>query len=186
MDSSMKKLLFAFVPLAVVMTLALMAVYGAGQHLLRQGVNDPQIELAEDTSAALRTGAPVASLSLPNPVDFAVSLAPFVNVYDANKQTVASSGHLSGKVATPPLGVFDYARVNGEHRFTWQPRKDARIASILVYYKGPTSEGYVLAGRSVREQENRIRLLGVKLVWGWVISMLFIFLLIIGRVRFAR
>lgn len=39
----------------------------------------------------------------------------------------------------------------GENRLTWQPREGVRIAAVIVFYQ----DGFVLAGRSLREVEIR-------------------------------
>lgn len=200
----MKKFVWSVLPLLFVLTVCFFAAYATAQQILRQEVNDPQIQLAEDTSALLAAGAPPASLALPSPVGFGASLAPFVNVYDGEKHIVVSSGLLHGEVATPPLGVFDDARSNGEDRFTWsptsatgsgplrqgdsvaseaRPQSGVRIASILRYYKSSDGEGYVLSGRSMREQESRIHLLGLKLFVGWLLSCLAVIFLSVMRLR---
>jgi uncharacterized protein YacL len=39
----------------------------------------------------------------------------------------------------------------GENRITWQPREGVRIAAVIVSYQN----GFVLAGRNLREVEIR-------------------------------
>ena len=72
-----------FLPLAVLATLLAGLVYGIAQQGLRSGANDPQLQLAEDGARALDAGGDPARVVGPGKVDVAVSLAPFVVVFDA-------------------------------------------------------------------------------------------------------
>ena len=87
-------------------------------------------------------------------VDLERGLAPFVIVYDGQGKPLAGSGTLNGKLSAPPQGVFDFVRANGEERVTWQPERGVRIASV-VRRSGAPAAGFVLAGRSLREVEER-------------------------------
>ncbi|MFL6464517.1 MAG: hypothetical protein ACJ73N_08945 [Bryobacteraceae bacterium] len=42
--------------------------------------------------------------------------------------TTDQCGYLDQAVPVPPPGVFDYLRSHGSNKFTWQPRRDVRIA----------------------------------------------------------
>lgn len=142
-----------WLPLAVVTTAMCGLVYAAVQQALRQGANDPQIQMAEDAAEALRQGAVAESL-LPPHIDVGKSLAPFVIVYDDTGQVVASSGLLHGKVPSLPAGVLEYTRRRGQDRVTWQPENGVRVAAVVARFQGATP-GFVLAGRSLREVEKR-------------------------------
>ena len=69
-------------------------------------------------------------------------------------KVVASDALLNGSTPELPAGVLDDVRKNGEDRFTWQPEPGVRIAAVVAPLPG-TSEGFVLAGRSLREVELR-------------------------------
>jgi hypothetical protein len=58
---------------------------------------------------------------------------------------------LEGNLPTVPKGVLDSAKQNGEDRVSWQPAASVRVAAVIVSYK----DGYVLAGRNMREVEQR-------------------------------
>jgi hypothetical protein len=49
------------------------------------------------------------------------------------------------------MGALKASEQGGENRVTWQPRGDVRIASVVV----PLEDGYVMAGRSLRDVEQR-------------------------------
>ncbi len=138
---------------AAVMCLSL-TIYAAGQQILRQGANDPQIALAEAAAATLAAGQPYEDVLPAEKVALESGLAPFLVVFDANGKPVATSAYLDGGVPTLPAGVFDYTRQHGQDRVTWQPRPGVRIAAVVQSYAGQTP-GFVLAGRSLREVERR-------------------------------
>lgn len=144
-----------WLPIAIVTTALCALVYGVVQQSLRQGANDPQIQLAEDGAATLTNGQAIQAVVPTTTVNVARSLAPFVMVFDAQGQVVASSGDLHGQPPSLPFGVLDNAMENGENRVTWEPETGVRIASVVVPYTVNGSTGYVLAGRSLREVEDR-------------------------------
>ena len=143
-----------WLPLAAVATVVCMLVYLCTQQSLRQGVNDPQIQLAEDAAHALAAGATAQSVIPPGMVDLARSLSPFVAIYDASGKPLASSGQLDGAPPAPPHGLFALTQREGEHRVTWMPRRSVRMAVVLVAAGGPHG-GFAMAGRSMREVETR-------------------------------
>jgi hypothetical protein len=141
-----------WLPFAVVVTAFCALTYVAVQQALRQGLNDPQIQMAEDAAADLNGGETAQGLVAPKyQVNLATSLAPFLIVYDASGEPVAGSGVLDGQLPDYPKGALESAKQNGENRVTWQPNVDVRIASVVVPYEN----GFVVAGRNMREVEKR-------------------------------
>ena len=63
-------------------------------------------------------------------------------------------------------GVFDFVRDHGEDRVTWQPRSDVRIASVVT----KTANGYVVAGRNMREVEARESTVLKLAALGWIVA----------------
>jgi hypothetical protein len=134
------------------------------QQVLRQGADDPQIQMATDMAArldsfgfadGLRQGA---LLRRGDVVDMAHSLSPFLIVYNDQGQPLGSNVQLNGETPRPPAGVFDHVRQHGEERFSWQPvlgrEHGVRIAAVVERVNGP-QPGFVLAGRNMREVEAR-------------------------------
>ncbi|MCL4395760.1 MAG: hypothetical protein M1482_13325 [Chloroflexi bacterium] len=156
-----------WLPLAVVITLLAGLLYGVVQQVNRISANDPQIQLAQDAASALSAGEPVALVVPADKVDIAHSLAPYVVAFDDSGKVVASSGYLNGAYPALPSGVFDYVRANGEDRITWQPQPGVRSALVVTRVSGP-QPGFVMAGRSLREVENRIDGIGLLVVLGWL------------------
>jgi hypothetical protein len=152
--SRVKNILRHWLPLAAVTTLLCGLVYLAAQQSLRQGANDPQIQMAEDAAAALAGGGTPESMLPVARVEISTSLAPFMVIYSDTGEPLVSSGLLHGAVPLLPSGVLDYTRQNGEDRVSWQPESGVRIAAVVVAYDG-AQPGFVLAGRSLREVEKR-------------------------------
>ncbi|GAC1357819.1 MAG: hypothetical protein NVS4B11_33270 [Ktedonobacteraceae bacterium] len=152
---------------AVVIVGFYFSMYAAVQQVLRQGADDPQIQMAEDTAAKLAAGQSIQDVVPAEKVDIATSIAPYMIVFNANGTPIASSAQLNGQTPTIPSGVFDSVRQNGEDRITWQPQDGVRSAVTVTQFKG-ASTGFVLAGRSLREVEKRedniLQLLNV----GWI------------------
>ena len=156
-------LIFNALVLAGIATGVALALYAIPQHVLRSGLNDPQIQMAGDLASLLdRYGVndglvqgALLNAGRGDKVDMARSLAPFLMVFSDAGQLLGTSAQLDGQGATPPKGVFDYVRQHGEERVTWQPRRGVRIAAVMVRVQG-RQPGFVLAGRNMREVEARI------------------------------
>ena len=171
---NVKEILKHWLLIAIVVTGLIGLVYVAVQQDLRQGANDPQIQMAEDTAAKLANGQSVQNVVPSEKVDIANSLAPYLIIFNANGIPIASSAQLDGQTPTIPSGVFDYVRQNGEDRFTWQPQTGVRSAVVVTEYKGSIS-AFVLAGRSLREVEKREDNLMLVLLAGWIVMILVTF-----------
>ena len=162
--------------LAGISTVLALALYAIPQQVLRQGANDPQLQLAGDLVARLEQGVAPAEAVPAGQVDMARSLSPFVIVYDDRGKMLASQAQLDGSAPAPPDGVFAYVRQNGEERVSWQPRlgsastRDGKAAvdgslgahrghglriAAVVQRVGGAHPGFVLAGRSLEQVEER-------------------------------
>ncbi len=167
MNKNLKKTLFLFIPFFVAITLLCGLIYWAVQQNYRLTANDPQIQMAEDGAIYLEGGG-VANFDSSTKIEISKSLSPFIMIYGKDKKLVTSSAFLHGKAPALPLGVLDMAKKKGESRITWQPSSDTRNAIVVVYYKG-LSEGYILAGKSLKEVELRENLLTKGIGLGWVV-----------------
>lgn len=149
------KVMKLWIPVAIAITAACFFGYVETQQVYRMGANDPQIQLAEDGAAEIAAGDTPEDVVGTGVVEVDESLAPFVIVFDARQHVAASSGRLDGRTPEPPQGVLDHAASTGENRVTWEPRSGVRIATVVVAVDSGES-GFVLAGRSLREAEDRI------------------------------
>jgi hypothetical protein len=159
-----------WLPLAVVVTLVAGFVYVVNQQIYRANANDPQIQMSEDAALALANQQPLESLVPAGKVDIAQSLAPFIIIYDSNGQPVASNAMLHGSIPEVPSGIFEYTRQNGQDRVTFQPESGVRSATVITAVDGGKG-GFVLAGRSLREVEKRVDLLGLHVGIGWAVTL---------------
>jgi hypothetical protein len=176
----MKSFQFIFVrwlPFALLATIMAGLVYVAVQQDIRMSANDPQIELAEDGAGLLAQGQPAELFGTSAGTDMARSLLPFVLVYDQNGKPLNGTATLNGSIPVPPQGVFDYAKQKGEHRLTWQPMTGIRIAAVIVPYQGK-QPGFILAGRSLREVENRESMLMVYVFAAWLGALISTYILV--------
>ena len=146
----MKKAIFALVPLAI-LAVIFGTIYVVVQQAQRSGANYPQIQIAEDTAAALDQGNEPYGVITSGKVDLSKSLAPFTIIYDKTGHVVAGSGFLNNKIPSIPVGVLTAAKNQQYNAVTWQPQKDVRIASVAVSAK----DYYVVSGRSLYEVEKQ-------------------------------
>ena len=155
-------------------------LYMSGRYILRQGADDPQIQMAEDAAVLLAMGRAVENIVVGPKIDIATSLSPYVVVYNGVGVPTFSSGLLSGAMPTLPKGVFAIAENNKkikipaglESRFTWQPTQGARQALVLVQTNTPSGVRYVAVGRSLREIERREGALLWLVLYGWASTLL--------------
>ena len=158
--------LIPYVTAMVISSLCLGVLYVAVQQNFRSNANDPQVQLATDIRNSLELGVSLEKW-LPDSVDMATSLAPFVTLYDKKQRPVQSTGLLEGKSPLLPKGIFDFVSRAGEERVSWQPRRNIRMAMIVMAVKSPTV-GFVAVGRSLKEVEVRESNLLNIVFLGWV------------------
>ncbi len=151
---TIRHVLRSWLPLAAAITLLSGVIYGTVQQVFRANADDPQVQLAEDAARKLEAGADPASVLPAEQVDIALSLAPYLVIYDAQGNAIASNAVLHGQTPELPEGVLDFARANGGHRVTHQPEEGVRSATVIALVDGGDG-GFVLAGRSLREVEAR-------------------------------
>ena len=162
------KIIKVWLPIAIATAGVCGLAYLTTQQSLRMGANDPQIQMVEDAAASLNAGGSVDSIVPAAKVEIATSLAPFLMVFDDNGKVLASSATLHGAVPDYPMGVLDTTRHQSQDRVTWQPEPGVRMASLAVHY----ANGFVVAGRSLREVEKRedqamqLSVLAMLAIWG--------------------
>lgn len=165
----MLKIIKRWLPFAVISTILCGLLYISIQQILRLGANDPQIQIAEDAVSDLKKGQTPANLiSSLKQIEMEESLAPFIILYDENEKPVESSASLNGRIPSPPVGVFEIVKLKQSERFTWEPKKGVKEAAIMI----KSSQGFVLAGRSLREVEKREDQLLREVGIAWGISLL--------------
>lgn len=158
------------IPLAIVISVIFGTMYVCAQQILRQGANDPQIQVSEDLAARLGSGGQIGTLSN-RTIDVAKSLATYYVVYDKSGKAIEGTATLDGQMPELPGGIFDYVRTHGQTRVTWQPKNGVRSAIVVTKY----SDGFAMSGRSLREVEKRENQILILVVLGWAITMMVCF-----------
>ncbi len=160
---------------ATVISIIFGTIYFSVQQDLRLGANDPQIAIAEDAARLLSGGVSPNSLVGQGNMEIDKSLSPFLVIYDKGGNPLISNAIFEGSLPKPPPGIFENVRRMGEERLTWQPRKDTRIATVVVSYQNASTSGFVLAGRSLKEVEWRESRILWAIITFWGICMLISF-----------
>lgn len=144
-----------WLPSALVIIITFGTIYACGHYILRQGANDPQIEMSENIAQDLSYGRKVIDIIPQITINPETSKSPFVVIYDEQGRIVAGNLNVRESVPIIPFGVLKHAKERGQNRITWEPLKDLRIATVTTPYTGTKGSGYVLVGRSLREVERR-------------------------------
>jgi len=173
---------FAYSAVAVTGVCAM--AYVIVQQDYRESLNDPQIQMAEDAATTLSSGGVPAEIvphgtPLTNLRD---SLAPWIAVYDQNGLALEASGQLDNAPPKLPAGIFDTAtwlkHPNGlffnqspvlQNRFSWQPEAGMRQAVVIA--QTPDKKYFVVAGRNMREVEQRIEHEGEIVFVAWLFTL---------------
>jgi hypothetical protein len=160
-----------WMPSAVAVTLVCGIAFTIVQQNYRQSANDPQLQMAEDAAAALSAGASPSQVATGPQVDMATSLAPFIIVFDSAGKPLASTASLGGQTPIPPIGVLQTATDQGQNMVTYEPRSGVRAAVEVVRWSASGASGTVVAGRSLREIEQRENELGLMVIAGWLATL---------------
>ena len=160
------------------MTVIFGTIYVVSQQMLRMGANDPQIQFVEDFSRAISDGSNKPNdLNGLSKVDIDKSLQTFAVAYDKDGNITAGQANLDGKAPVIPKGVLEHA--NPQNRITWQPRPGVRIATVVQAY----DNGYILAGRNMREIEKRENTVFELVAAGWLVAELGLTVFLVSKTK---
>lgn len=173
-----------WLPIAAALTGMALLSYGVGQQVYRQSVDDPQMQIAEDTARVVAAGLDPAALApQATALEISASLGTWMAFYDAKLDPVAATGLLHGVIPNIPAGVFATAKARGAYAVTWQPEPGVRQALVVV---AAGDKGFAVSGRNMRAIEDRISKLGVLILAGWALTMLASFLVAYYAEAIAR
>jgi hypothetical protein len=155
---------------AIITTILCMLIYASVQQGYRTSANDPQVQLAADIKNRLEQSHSIENIFPADTIDLAKSLGVFAVLYDNDAHVIRSSAFLNNENPVLPKGVFDFVKINGEDRLTWQPQRNVRMA-IVVMKVHAIQVNYVVVGRSLKETEVRESDLLFMAFVGWIICM---------------
>ncbi len=160
---ALRATMLSWLPLAVGIVIVSGLIYMVGQQTYRQTANDPQIQIAQDIATALNKGdAQADAIVPPTPTaEMSPSLSTFVVIFNATGTPIGASAGLNGQLPTVPEKMLLATLKTGENRVTWEPEKGLRIAAVITSFKSQNSSGFILVGRSLKETEKRIALIGI-------------------------
>jgi hypothetical protein len=168
----------------VLVTLFCLLLLFVLRSVVRQGANDPQVQIAEDvarvfsgnqfTDETLRSSFETFVPSKMQ-VDIGLSLSPWIQVYDASGEVIASSATIQEAQTTPRVSteLFEGLQKRDQIRLTWKPQKGIRQAIVITKFSGLRS-GYVVVGRSLREAEDQIRIVTEIISATWFVMVFLI------------
>jgi hypothetical protein len=162
-----------FVLQALILIIIFGTIYVAVQQNWRLSADQLPLRLAALATQQIAGGTDPKAIA-EDSTDLGATLEPFVIVYDKDKKVAASSGKLNGSVPSPPKGVFDHiTRTRSQERFTWEPAKGYRYATVVQgVFKDNQVQYYVLAAQTLRETEAQIKNLTVLVGAGWILSLI--------------
>lgn len=171
---------------AIGLGLILSLLGGAGmttmQQLLRRGADQPQALMVSLAASRLANGESPNEVIPAGHIEIRGDLEPFLIYYDERGIPRTGTGSLDQALPVPPPGVFEYLRTHPDDSFTWQPRHDVRIATVMQRIQGPHA-GFLLAGRSLLLVEKQESLLYHLSVVSWLVVLL---LLTLGAALLSR
>ena len=176
----MRKLLPWFAVLAILIV-TFGTIYVVVQQTQRRAANNPQIQMAQDTAAAL-DGGDVPSVLSNGHVDIAKSLAPFTVIYDKNGKPVGGDGYYNGKLPAVDIGVLSNSQGKDYNAVTWDLPDGVRQAAVSVSAK----KYYVLSARSLKEVEITADAALWLILLGWFVSVLLLALIFVLNVRYSE
>jgi hypothetical protein len=164
-----KQSLLNYLLIVVVLTVTFGVIYASVQQCYRTEADDPQIQLDGDIDLKMQQGRSIERY-FDDTIVIPQSVAPFVTLYDIKGNPLRSSGILDGKMPVLPAGIFDFTKSHGRHDVTWQPRQGIRIA-MVVESAHTSPVGFIAAGRSLAEVEEREHNLETLIFCGWIICL---------------
>jgi hypothetical protein len=187
------RIVLAWLPIGVAFSVACVLVYATVQQNYRQSLNDPQIQMAEDAAAAISSGAQPDKVVPTTAVDISTSLSPWLEVYANSGVPLLSSGTLHGELPQVPLAALDAAESDAgkdtilpnENRITWQPEAEVRQALVIVHFTSGDTSGFAVAGRNMREVEDRESRLGSMVLLAWALGAIGSFLAVCAKQTYA-
>jgi sensor histidine kinase regulating citrate/malate metabolism len=151
-------------------TLVLGAAYALTQQSTRLAVDDLPLATAQSVKHQLENSASASEVVPQTKTNLKEDSTVFVIVTDKSQQILASSAQINGKTPLPPKGVFDFTAVHSKDQITWAIG-GARLAITVLNYDSPQNSGYIIAGQSLSQAEDRINTYGMIALVAWIVML---------------
>jgi hypothetical protein len=151
--------------------LVLGAAYAMAQQSTRLAVDDLPLATAQSIKYQLENGSEPNDVVPAIKTDLKNDSSLFVTVTDSSRHILASSAVLNGKTPLPPQGVFDFTKEHGKDQVTWATN-GARVATTAINYGSSPNDGFIVAGQSLKEAEDRINTYGMIAIVAWLAMLI--------------
>jgi sensor histidine kinase regulating citrate/malate metabolism len=163
-----------FLPLGFVLVFVCALLYVTNQQSLRLAADDALVDQAHGIATTLKSQS-AKGAQASNLVDVANSNQLFVIILDKDNKDLYSTAQVDGATPVLPSDAIKAANDSGENRLTWSPKKDVRLATVVVPYTSPDEKGVVVVGKSLKEVEQRTQNIGKTILIGGAIGLVVLF-----------
>ena len=151
-----------------VSTILLITAYTLVQQSTRLAANDLPLSTAQTIKHELDGGAEPSDVVPAVKTDLKTDTTIFVTVTDNAEHVLAGSATLDGQPSLPPAGAFAFTKDHGSDHFTWQPKNGVRLATNMLRYGTSPNDGFIIAGQSLKQAEDRIGTYGWLSLAAWL------------------
>lgn len=143
--------------IALLGTGLVLVAFVLAQQVVRLGANALPATTAAQVSQSVQAGADPSAAAGPPVPSFGEGSGATVIVYDVSLRPIGTNikgftDEPSELKYMPPKGTFNYDTSKSvDHRFTWQPTSNLRLATVLVR---AGDKGYVVAAQNLHEAEK--------------------------------
>ncbi len=160
-------------------SILILTTYTLVQQSTRLASNDLPIATAQTVKKELEKGASPADVVPAVKTDIRNDSTIFVTITDGAEHILANSASLDGGTSLPPAGTFAYTKAHGSDHFTWQPKNNVRLATYLLPYGSSPNDGFIIAGQSLKQAEDKISTYGWLALAGWLAVVAWVSLLLL-------
>ncbi len=170
--------LAAWLPLSAAIVTLSLTVYVTVQQNIRLTANEVPARYARELKEQLEKGiSPQQAVSAMGQSDMLTSESPFMMICDTNGSTLYTTATLHGRKPVIPAGVFAVAKARNGNRRTWEPTGSVRNAIVVLPYSINGEEGFVVGGQSLREADDRVRIIFMNTALGAIASLFVTFVI---------
>jgi hypothetical protein len=171
----LRSILIIWVIIIFLVTFSSLLSYIVAQQVIRLGADNLPVTFAIETTIKLEKGQNPADSVPVETIDILKSLETFVMIFDKDKNLIATSAMMGSESPVYPKGVLDFVEKAGENRVTWQPVAGSPRESSYRFATVALKSGnyYIVAGRSLKEPERLIDVIGTLILTAWTACVVF-------------